>query len=65
MAQQRNKYGYPITAIESETKKGFVDFDKLNTLLGFFAIADRTSRATTINKTYKTKNNVTNRTKNE
>ena len=65
MQSNRNKYGYPNTEIESTTKKGFVDFDKLNNLLGFFAIADRTSRATTINKTYKTKNNVTNRTKNE
>jgi hypothetical protein len=65
MQSNRNKYGYPITAIESETKKGFVDFDKINTLLGFFAIADRSSRATKVIKTYNTKNNVTNRTKNE
>ena len=64
MQSNRNKYGYPSIP-EHPTKKGFVDFDKLNNLLGFFAIADRTSRATTINKTYKTKNNVTNRTKKE
>jgi hypothetical protein len=62
MATNRNKYGYPNTEIESTNKKGFVDFDKLNNLLGFFAIADRTSRATKLIKTYKTKNNVTNRT---
>jgi hypothetical protein len=61
MAQQRNKYGYP-TEIESTTKKGFVDFDKLNTLLGFFAITDRSSRASKLVKTYNTKNNVQNRT---
>ena len=65
MQSERNKYGYPITAIESETKKGFVDFDKLNTLLSFFAITDRSSRATKLVKTYNTKNNVHNRTKNE